>query len=287
MIDRLNDLRARLKETTPLITKDQEQSSLTKILTSTNTRFDEIRRGNSTVRNLIGEFETSVRAEREKEIKDQVRRVMDRNNILLNEVKAIIETLSKSKETEIEGEDEVDRRMKETIQATIVKQFQTILAESEKSQSEFSEAVKRKIVQQVRIIDADASEEVIQQCLENPQGAQMLAQQQLIGASGEIIGMVRNIEDKYRDIKLLEQNVNLMHRMFLDLAALVHEQGEILNSVEQHVDKAAIYIEKSVKELDKAEKYQKSARWKKCCLLVILLIIVIVIVAPTVSVLGA
>jgi t-SNARE complex subunit (syntaxin) len=285
MIDRLNDLRARLKESAPLIPKDQEQSGLTKVVSLTNLRFDEIRRGNTSVRNLIGEFETSVRAEREKEIKDSVRRVMDRNNILLNEVKAIIETLTK--QSELDGDEAVDQRMKETIQATIVKQFQTILADTEKVQSDFSEAVKRKIVQQVRIIDADASEEVIQRCIEDPQGAQMLAQQKLIGASGEIIGMVKNIEDKYRDIKLLEQNVNLMHRMFLDLAALIHEQGELLNSVEQHVDKAAIYIEKSVKELDKAEKYQKSARYKKCCLLVILLIIVIVIVAPTVSVLGA
>lgn len=285
MIDRLNDLRARLKESAPLIPKDQEQSGLTKVVSLTNLRFDEIRRGNTSVRNLIGEFETSVRAEREKEIKDSVRRVMDRNNILLNEVKAIIETLTK--QSELDGEEAVDQRMKETIQATIVKQFQTILADTEKVQSDFSEAVKRKIVQQVRIIDADASEEVIQRCIEDPQGAQLLAQQKLIGASGEIIGMVRNIEDKYRDIKLLEQNVNLMHRMFLDLAALIHEQGEILNSVEQHVDKAAVYVEKAVKELDKAEKYQKSARWKKCCLLVILLIIVIVIVAPTVSVLGA
>lgn len=88
---------------------------------------------------------------------------MDRNNLLLHEIKEIIEFLGsqiqdlKQKESDDlrqEPKDkkiEVDLRMKETMQATLVKQFQTILAQTEKAQTDFSKAVERKIVKQVRI----------------------------------------------------------------------------------------------------------------------------------------
>ena len=75
--------------------------------------------------------------------------------------------------------------------------------------------------------------------------------------------------------------------MFLDLAVLVNEQGTILNSIEQHVDKAAIYTEKTVKDVVKAKDYNSKSRWKMCMIFVILIIVVAVILAPTLSLLKA
>jgi syntaxin 1B/2/3 len=57
------------------------------------------------------------------------------------------------------------------------------------------------------------------------------------------------------------QNIEDMHQMFLDLAVLVHHQGEMLDTIEKHVDTAVNYVEKAGKALEAAKDHQKSARW--------------------------
>jgi len=54
-----------------------------------------------------------------------------------------------------------------------------------------------------------------------------------------------------------------MHQMFLDLAVLVHHQGEMLDTIEKHVDTAVNYVERAGKALEAAKEHQKSARWVK------------------------
>ena len=122
---------------------------------------------------------------------------------------------------------------------------------------------------------------MIEKCIDDPKQAQMIVQNKLIGAHGDVLRMVNDIEDRLRDIKILEENITSMHKMFLDLAALVHAQGELLNSVEKHVDKAGEYVKQGEKALVEAKKLQESTRNRKCCILIIVLILMIVIVVPS------
>jgi t-SNARE complex subunit (syntaxin) len=48
--------------------------------------------------------------------------------------------------------------------------------------------------------------------------------------------------------------------MFKDLALLVHEQGQMLNTIEENVLQAADYLEGGEKELVKAKKWYQQAR---------------------------
>lgn len=79
----------------------------------------------------------------------------------------------------------------------------------------------------------------------------------MIGAHSEVIRMVKDIEGKLEDIKVLEQNINIMHKMFVDLAALVYSQGELLNSIEKQVSNSAAYIKKANVQLEKAKEHRK------------------------------
>ena len=137
---------------------------------------------------------------------------MDRNNLLLHEIRAIIQAQAASiKQQEIhEAKKPAENRMKETMLATIVKQFQDVLADTERAHTEFSEAVKRKIGKQVRIserysVDEDATEEEVQRCVEDPRELDIKVKKELMGGSEEMVEMVENIRDKYKDIKVLEQ----------------------------------------------------------------------------------
>lgn len=112
----------------------------------------------------------------------------------------------------------------------------------------------------------------------------------------------------------LQRSVAEMYQMFVDLATLVEEQGEVLNSIEANVrlggvcagdqasavlmdyrccccccccfdaiqiDDAGTYIEKANKHLVDAHKKSKKARTCMCCLAIIAVAVLLAIVVPS------
>lgn len=71
--------------------------------------------------------------------------------------------------------------------------------------------------------------------------------------------------------------------MFLDLAILVQQQGEMIDNIEMNIKDAKDYVQKGEININKAHEYQKSARKKKCCILLIAIAVLIVILAPILS----
>ena len=76
----------------------------------------------------------------------------------------------------------------------------------------------------------------------------------------------------------LGNQIEEVAQLFKEIAILVECQGEIVDSIEQNVQKAEIQIEDGVKELGKAEENTKSARKKKVvCFSIIAVVIMIII----------
>ena len=165
-----------------------------------------------------------------------------------------------------------------------MKQFQNTIAESEKAQNTFNDYAKVKISEQLRMIDERIDDETIENCIKNPKLAQEIVESQLIGGHTEVITMVNRIEDRLEDIKMLQENIVIMHKMFLDLANLVENQGELLNSIEAHVDLARDYVMQGTQAIEKAEVQFKRARSKKCCVLIIVLVVGLIIAVPILAV---
>ena len=63
-----------------------------------------------------------------------------------------------------------------------------------------------------------------------------------------------------------------VNEIFKDLAIMVHEQGEVIDSIEANVDNAATHVETANVQLEKARHYQKASRRKLCIILIISLL---------------
>ena len=68
--------------------------------------------------------------------------------------------------------------------------------------------------------------------------------------------------------------------MFLDMAFLVEQQGEMLDQIEFQVNSAAEYIGEGNQQLGKALDYRKKARKKWCCIICIVVVVLAAIIAP-------
>lgn len=67
--------------------------------------------------------------------------------------------------------------------------------------------------------------------------------------------------------------------MFQDLAALVQQQSDMLDSIENNVEQATTYVKKGNANLRTAIELQKKTRKCYCCLLCIVIAIVIALIA--------
>ncbi|CDQ56349.1 unnamed protein product [Oncorhynchus mykiss] len=63
------------------------------------------------------------------------------------------------------------------------------------------------------------------------------------------------IESRHQDIINLESSIRELHAMFMDMAMLVENQGDMVNNIEKNVSNAAEYIGRAKEETKKALRY--------------------------------
>ena len=285
MLDRLEELNRLIESVQPyqppLLSEGPNSYYIEKIKLAQQSLY-KVKKATFQIQELKKTFAKTAFADEESVLKKKLRDLVDFNNREINKVRQISENLADElKDSEI---DSVEFRLKGTMQATLMKQFQNTIAESEKAQNTFNDYAKVKISEQLRMIDERIDDETIENCIKNPKLAQEIVESQLIGGHTEVITMVNRIEDRLEDIKMLQENIVIMHKMFLDLANLVENQGELLNSIEAHVDLARDYVMQGTQAIEKAEVQFKRARSKKCCVLIIVLVVGLIIAVPILAV---
>merc|ERR1711997_1030040 len=91
-----------------------------------------------------------------------------------------------------------------------------------------------------------------------------------------------DIEARHADIIKLESSIKELHDMFMDMAMLVESQGEMIDRIEYHVERAVDYVQTATQDTKKALKYQSKARRKKIalfgCLLAVVAIVILILV---------
>lgn len=113
------------------------------------------------------------------------------------------------------------------------------------------------------------------------QQAQLLDQQQLADQS-EVDFQENLIIEREGEIRQIEQSVGELNELFRDVAHIVREQGDMLDTIDVNVENTLQDTRGADTELRSASRYQKSARNKACCLLLILAIVLIIVVLAVV-----
>ncbi|KAJ8267724.1 hypothetical protein COCON_G00128960 [Conger conger] len=86
------------------------------------------------------------------------------------------------------------------------------------------------------------------------------------------------IKERETNIRQLESDILDVNQIFKDLAVMIHDQGEMIDSIEANVESAEVHVDRGTEQLQRAAYYQKKSR-KKMCILVMVLSTVITILA--------
>lgn len=116
---------------------------------------------------------------------------------------------------------------------------------------------------------------------ENQDEQRMMARNKQLHLEDDITFQEVVVEDRFKGIHEIEQNIQDVNEIMIDLSNLVSEQGVMIDNIESNVEKSVDYTTKATFELQKASNYQRKSRSKLCCLLLLILIIVAVGVLVT------
>ncbi|KAJ0023700.1 hypothetical protein NQD34_003599 [Periophthalmus magnuspinnatus] len=84
------------------------------------------------------------------------------------------------------------------------------------------------------------------------------------------------VQEREREIRNIVQSISDLNEIFRDLATMVVEQGTVLDRIDFNVEQACVKTEDGLKQLQKAEQYQKKNR--KMLVILILFVIVVVLI---------
>lgn len=88
------------------------------------------------------------------------------------------------------------------------------------------------------------------------------------------------LETREKELNNITKSINDLNQLFRDISSFVVEQGTILDQIEYNVDLAATKTEEGLKQLKKADQYQKKDRKMKVifCMTITVLILFILLI---------
>jgi t-SNARE complex subunit (syntaxin) len=126
-------------------------------------------------------------------------------------------------------------RQRENVQVQLTRKYVDTMKLYRSRQEQYKNAIKEKMVRQVRVVKPNASQDEIDSVLETGDTAAVYRGAILQGASNKIRQQYADVAEKYEAVKKLEQSMEDLFKMFLDLAVLVEQQGEMLDQIETQV----------------------------------------------------
>lgn len=84
------------------------------------------------------------------------------------------------------------------------------------------------------------------------------------------------IKERETNIRQLEADIMDVNQIFKDLAVMIHDQGDIIDSIEANVESSEVHVEHGTEQLQRAAYYQRKSRKRMCILALVLSLVVTV-----------
>ncbi|KAJ6233492.1 syntaxin-1a [Anaeramoeba flamelloides] len=236
-------------------------------------KVDKIQKNLDLVEEEVGEIKriceeslNSTNSTQSEELSQQVKAALTRVSKVNGKIKVNIENLEEENKEKMKDKVGIaETRIRQNQTQALKTKFVNMLSELNSVQENNKEKFRDKVSRQCKIVNPDITEEQIESVLDggSQKTTQIFSGRQLQDAQD----LVGQINAKHVDILNLEKSINELHKMFVDLALLVHVQGEMIDKIEANVVESKDYIHEGVKIVKTAIRYQKKSRKKMCCLI--------------------
>ncbi|XP_048522818.1 syntaxin-1A isoform X5 [Dendroctonus ponderosae] len=195
-----------------------------------------------------------------------------------NKVRAKLKVIEQGIDNEeTNNKNSADLRIRKIQQSTLSRKFVEVMTEYNRTQTDYRERCKARIMRQLEITGRTTTNEELEEMLEQDNSA--VFTQGIIMETQQAKQTLADIEARHADIIKLENSIRELHDMFMDMAMLVENQGEMIDRIEFHVEHAVDYVQTATQDTKKALRYQSRARRKKIMILVCVSVLIVIVSA--------
>ncbi|KAL1498149.1 hypothetical protein ABEB36_008995 [Hypothenemus hampei] len=195
-----------------------------------------------------------------------------------NKVRAKLKVIEQGIDNEeTTNKNSADLRIRKIQQSTLSRKFVEVMTEYNRTQTDYRERCKARIMRQLEITGRTTTNEELEEMLEQDNSA--VFTQGIIMETQQAKQTLADIEARHADIIKLENSIRELHDMFMDMAMLVENQGEMIDRIEFHVEHAVDYVQTATQDTKKALRYQSRARRKKIMILVCVSVLIVIVSA--------
>ncbi|XP_052802369.1 syntaxin isoform X1 [Mya arenaria] len=210
--------------------------------------------------------------------KEELEELMNDIKRTANKVRAKLKVIEQNiEQEEHSSKSTADLRIRKTQHATLSRKFVEVMNDYNACQIDYRERCKGRIQRQLEITGKTTTNDELEEMLES--GNLQVFTQDIIMETQQAKQTLADIEARHADIMKLEKSIQELHDMFMDMAMLVEQQGEMIDRIEYNVEQAVDYVETAKMDTKKAVKYQSKARRKKIMMLICLAVLIVILVS--------
>ncbi|XP_005725830.1 syntaxin-4 [Pundamilia nyererei] len=248
-------------------------------------KTQEIHQGLQQLKRMVSDLENKQKtvlgeALPKEDMKKELQTLRDEIKTLAGQIQRKLKSIEPKK-----GEDDgkyipINTRMQRTQHTILSKEFVELMGHCNTIQAQYRDRNVERIQRQLKITGSNVTDEQLDAMLES--GQTDVFTQNILSDTKATRQALNEIESRHDEILKLESSIRELHDMFQYLAMEVEAQGEMVDRIENNINKSSDYVEKAKGELEKAVTYQHRSRKKKLwiaiCLAILLLIIIIALV---------
>eukprot|EP00696_Hemimastix_kukwesjijk_P018840 gnl/Hemi2/787_TR288_c0_g16_i1.p2 gnl/Hemi2/787_TR288_c0_g16~~gnl/Hemi2/787_TR288_c0_g16_i1.p2 ORF type:complete len:309 (-),score=106.97 gnl/Hemi2/787_TR288_c0_g16_i1:412-1338(-) len=217
--------------------------------------------------------QAAIRAFKEDEKKREnakIDNLMHDTNTIILQTKSKLQELEKDNKEYNEmagagsGQKDPMVRMRGNMLQNLSKKFVTMMTGFQELQADLRNQKKDLFSRRYKLaVNPDATDDEITKALASGAHTDVFKKsilQQQVNATEQTLA---EVTDRYQDVIKLEQSIAELHQMFVDMAILVEQQGEMIDQIEFNVSTAKDHIEEGQKQL--SEIVRKGCCGCGCC----------------------
>ncbi|EAR88613.2 SNARE domain protein (macronuclear) [Tetrahymena thermophila SB210] len=252
------------------------------IINKVQTTVQLIKMNNEQIEELKQDLVGTASTEREREINAKMQNLASQNMRHTNKIKELMQKINDDLEkSQKENPDEPETQAKVFQIRAIQNEIKEVLNETQNVHQDYKAAANAKIKRQMYILNPNLTEEEQKKILQDPKGMENFVMKELLGQpSLQLQYALEDAKEKSLGIRKLEQSCQQIFQQLNEISALVKTQGEMIDDIEIHLQKAQDYIKKTNKVLEKTKATSQTNRKKLCCIVFLGLGILALILTP-------
>ncbi|XP_075221291.1 syntaxin-1A-like isoform X3 [Lycorma delicatula] len=172
-------------------------------------------------------------------------------------------------------------RVISTQQSVLQKQYVNAMTQYQNALVTHKEKTEQLIRDQLQIVDRDITNEELEAMLDKQNTSIFVGN--YLQETMEARQKLQDARQRHKELLQIEMAITELHDMFIEMATLVENQGEVIDRIENYVSRGADLVENGTSEIGKAKENKNRARKKKLylliCLVTTLSIFILIIIA--------